>query len=140
MSIESRKHEQNSTVQHNSTYVEDRCAYRFVLLDWFEEVINETSTSSLSVVTRWRPLLHIEASNGKEDDSKTRNRSRLNLVALVPFLNDWARMKDESVRCESEDDDICVDFEEKGKNFRVICSNRSYCPLLPCGHWDDTCS
>ncbi|KDR17127.1 Retinal guanylyl cyclase 2, partial [Zootermopsis nevadensis] len=117
----------SSAVQHDSGCSDDGCAYRFVLLDWFEELINATATSNM-VVGKWRPLLQIEASK-RQEANKTRNGSRLLLVPLIPLLKDWARIKKEGVTCEFGDDDSCVDSEQTELILRgahiaaiVICS------------------
>ncbi|KAJ4428494.1 hypothetical protein ANN_24531 [Periplaneta americana] len=125
----------NSTAHHNSSCSDERCAYRFVLLDWFEELINtsnkqanssETITNTMTLVSRWRPLLQIEASNKSTNGSgavkqevhnKTRYRSRFLLVPLVPLLKDWARIKEEGVTCEFADDDSCADSESSAPAF-----------------------
>jgi hypothetical protein len=117
LSTRNRKHQQNFSIQQNSSYPDDWCAYRFVLLDWFEELINATPTSNM-VVERWRPLLKIEASKRLEAN-KTRNGSSLLLVPLVPLLKDWARIKKEGVPCDFGDDDICADSEQTGKSLLV---------------------
>lgn len=111
LNTRNRKNPRNPDAQHNSS-----CAYRFVLLDWFEETLNATSTSNRAV-GRWRPLLQIEASK-RHEANKTRNGSRLLLLPLVPLLKDWPRIKKEGVTCEFGDDDTCVDSEETGKNLR----------------------
>lgn len=116
LSTRNRKHQHNPAVQHNSSCSGDGCDYRFVLLDWFEELINATSTSNM-VVGRWRPLLQIETSKSHETN-ETRNGSRLLLVPLVPLLKDWARIKKESAMCEFGDDESCVDSEQTGKDLR----------------------
>ncbi|XP_021924230.1 retinal guanylyl cyclase 1 isoform X2 [Zootermopsis nevadensis] len=118
LSTRNRKHQHSSAVQHDSGCSDDGCAYRFVLLDWFEELINATATSNM-VVGKWRPLLQIEASK-RQEANKTRNGSRLLLVPLIPLLKDWARIKKEGVTCEFGDDDSCVDSEQTGGSELIL--------------------
>lgn len=116
-SARNSQHQQNSAAEHNSCG-EERCAYRFVLLDWFEELIN-TSANSV-VVARWRPLLQVEA-RSQQEANKTRNGSAFSLVPLVPLLKDWARIKKEGATCEFGDYDSCADSEQTGKSLRGFC-------------------
>lgn len=113
-----RRRQENSAVQQNSSCAEEMCVYQFVLLDWFEEFTN--TTPSNVVVTRWRPLLQIEASK-RHRTNGTRIRSPFLLVPLVPLLKDWARIKEEGVSCDLGDDDTCVDTEQSGKSLRLVC-------------------
>jgi hypothetical protein len=110
-----RQRQQTSAAMYDKSCGEERCAYRFVLLDWFEELIN-TSANSM-VVSRWRPLLQIEA-RSQQDANKTRNESPFFLIPLVPLLKDWARIKKEGSACEFGDYDICTDSETTGKSIR----------------------
>jgi hypothetical protein len=116
-SARNRQRHQTSAAKCNNSCGEERCAYRFVLLDWFEELMN-TSANSM-VLARWRPLLQIEAS--QQDANKTRNGSPFFLTPLVPSLRDWARIKKEGSTCEFGDYDSCVDSEPIGKSFRRFC-------------------
>jgi hypothetical protein len=116
-SARNRQNQQNSATKHNSCS-EERCAYRFLLLDWFEELIN-TSVNSM-VVERWRPLLQVEA-RSQQEANKTRNESSLVLVPLVPLLKDWARIKKEGATCEFGDYDSCADSKPTGKSLRGFC-------------------
>jgi hypothetical protein len=115
-SARNRQHQLNSAAKHNESCGEERCAYRFILLDWLEELINTTSANS-GVVARWRPLLQIEA-RGQQEANKTRNRSAFVLIPLVPLLKHWARIKKEGSTCEFGDYDTCADSEPIGKIFR----------------------
>ncbi|KAJ9584441.1 hypothetical protein L9F63_021216, partial [Diploptera punctata] len=80
--------------------------------------ITDSSPNNAMVLGRWRPLLQIEANvrttnntvNVKQETNKTRNRTRLLLVPLVPLLKDWARIKVEGTTCEF-DDEKCLDSE-----------------------------
>ncbi|PSN34034.1 hypothetical protein C0J52_17492, partial [Blattella germanica] len=130
----------NYAAQNSSNCTDERCSYRFVLLDWFEELINVSSRQSYSdnfgdslannvvVVGRWRPLLQMEE-NVKSTNStvsvkqagnkKIKNRTRLSLVPLLPFLKDWARIKEEGVTCEF-DDENCIDSEAMGSSELIM--------------------
>lgn len=106
---------QTAAAKCNSSCGEERCAYRFVLLDWFEELMN-TSANSM-VLARWRPLLQIEA-RSQQDANETRTGPPFFLTPLVPSLRDWARIKKEGSTCEFGDYDSCADSEPIGESFR----------------------
>jgi hypothetical protein len=116
LSTRIRRHQENSALKQNSSCAEERCVYQFVLLDWYEELIN-TTTSNM-VVARWRPLLQIEASN-RHSTNRTTTGSPFLLMPLVPLLNDWARIKEEGVTCDLGDDDTCVDSHQTGESLRM---------------------
>ena len=95
--------------------------------------ISDTLPNGLMLMGRWRPLLQIETSakitnstvNMKQDTNKTRNRSPLLLVPLVPLLKDWARIKEEGATCEF-DDENCLESESIGKVILKISGKRDY--------------
>ena len=111
-----RRHQENSAVPQNISCAEETCVYQFVLLDWFEELINTTKTSN-TVESKWRPLLRIEATNGSRTN-RTTIGSHFLLVPLVPSLKNWARIK-EGITCDLGDDEVCVDSDQKGKSLRL---------------------
>jgi hypothetical protein len=126
-SARNRQHRQDSAAKHNNSHAEERCAYRFVLLDWFEELIN-TSANSM-VIAKWRPLLQIDA-RSQQEANRTRNGCSLFLVPLVPLLKNWAIIKKEGATCEFGDYDTCADSEPTGKSLRGFCRFTS-CLLHP---------
>lgn len=111
-----RTHQEDAAVQQNSSCAEEMCVYQFVLLDWFEELMNTTTSNML--VARWRPLLQIEASN-RHRTNNTIVGSRFLLTPLVPLLKDWPRTKQESVTCDLGDDDVCVGPDQTGESLRL---------------------
>jgi len=111
-----RRHQEKSALPQNNSCAQETCVYQFVLLDWFEELINTTATSN-TVVSKWRPLLRIEASNRSRTNRTTIGSSFL-LVPLVPSLKNWPRIKD-GVTCDLGDDEGCVDSDQRGKILRL---------------------
>jgi len=111
-----RRHQENSALPHNNSCAEETCVYQFVLLDWFEELINTTATSN-TVMSKWRPLLRIEASNRRRTN-RTTIGSHFLLVPLVPSLKNWPRIKD-GVTCDLGEDEVCVDSGQRGKSLRL---------------------
>jgi len=111
-----RRHQENSALPQNNSCAEETCVYQFVLLDWFEELINTTATSN-TVVSKWRPLLRIEASNRRRTN-RTTIGSHFLLVPLVPSLKNWPRIKD-GVTCGLGEDEVCVDSGQRGKSLRL---------------------
>jgi hypothetical protein len=106
-----RRHQVNSAVPQNSSYAEETYIYQFVLLDWFEELI---STTSNTVVSKWRPLLRIEASNIHRNN-RTTIGSPFVLDPLVSSLKNWTIIKG-GVTCNLGDDEVCVDSDTRGKS------------------------
>jgi hypothetical protein len=111
-----RRHHEKSALPQNISCTEETCVYQFVLLDWFEELINTTKTSN-TVMSKWRPLLRIEASN-RRTTNRTTVESPFLLVPLVPSLKNWPRIKD-GFTCDLGDDEVCVDSDLSGKSLRM---------------------
>jgi hypothetical protein len=110
-----RRHQENSALPQNNSCTEETCVYQFVLLDWFEELINTTTTTTSNrVVSKWRPLLRIEATNRRRTN-RTTTGSHFLLVPLVPSLKNWPRIKD-GVTCDLGADEVCVDSDQRGKS------------------------
>jgi hypothetical protein len=108
-----RRHQVKSAVPQNSSFAEETYVYQFVLLDWFEELISTTITSN-TVVSKWRPLLRIEASNRRRNN-KTTIGSPFILEPLVSSLKNWTIIKG-GVTCNLGDDEACVDPDLRGKS------------------------
>ena len=115
LNLRIRRHQENSALPQNNSCAEEICVYQFVLLDWFEELINTTTSNAF--VSKWRPLLRIEASNRRRTNSTT-IESHFLLVPLVPSLKNWPRIKD-GVTCDLGNDEVCVDSEQRGKILRL---------------------